>query len=140
MPRTRIAAKPKPRRRRPVAPPIRDPGRVRPLDSEDQAGTYAPPSSPHDTGESDEGMFAQGPLRPRSTRSKHARGGAVMRPKKKRAGREEQPDPVKDEIPDTLGGTDGELGFDRDLETPDAGADAGYGRPAEQGGEDDELI
>ncbi len=138
MPRTRIKAKP--RRRRPVAPPIRDPGRIRPLDSEDQAGTYAPPRSPHDTGESDEGLFAQGPLPPRKKRSQQARGGAAMRPKKKRVGREEQPDPVKDELPDTVGGTDGDLGVDRDLEPPDAAADAGYGRPPELGGEDDELI
>ncbi|MDP3542038.1 MAG: hypothetical protein Q8T11_06160 [Elusimicrobiota bacterium] len=63
-----------------------------------------------------------------------------MRPKKKRAGREEQPDPVKDDVPDDLGGTNGELGVDRDPDSPDAGEDPGYGRPAEQGGEDDELI
>lgn len=55
--RSRRARKP-----RPVAPPIRDPGPIRPLDSEDQAGTYAPMHSPYDTGESDEGVFAQGPL------------------------------------------------------------------------------
>lgn len=71
MPRTRIKAKPKPRRR-PVAPPRLDSGRIRPLDSEDQAGTYAPPRSPDDTGESDEGVFAQGPPPPRRTRPKHA--------------------------------------------------------------------
>lgn len=68
MPRIRVKARPKPRRR-PVAPPIRDPGRIRPSDSEDQAGTYAP-GTPHDTGESDEGIFAQGPLPPRKKRSK----------------------------------------------------------------------
>lgn len=52
-------------RRRPVPPPIRDPGCVRALDSEDQAGTYARARSAEDTGESDEGVFAQGPLPPR---------------------------------------------------------------------------
>ena len=32
------------------------------MDSEDAAGTYAPPRSRYDTGESDDGVFAQGPL------------------------------------------------------------------------------
>lgn len=138
MPRTRRAVKPMPRRRRPLAPPIRDPGRVRPLDSEDQAGTYAPPASPHDTGESDEGIFAQGPLSPRRRRFKQSRGGAAMRPKKKRLGHE-QPDPVKDEIPDTLGGTDGDLGVDRDPDSADVVEDRGYDRPAELGDEDERI-
>lgn len=57
-------------RRRPVPPPIRDPGSVRALDSEDQTGAYAPPGSDGDTGESDEGVFAQGPLPPRTARAK----------------------------------------------------------------------
>jgi hypothetical protein len=35
------------------------------VDSEDQAGTYAPLRSRGDTGESDEGVFAQGPLPPK---------------------------------------------------------------------------
>lgn len=65
--RGRIKAKP---RRRPLAPPIRDPGPVREADSEDQTGTYASPSSERDTGESDEGVFAQGPLPPRTSRAK----------------------------------------------------------------------
>lgn len=50
----------------PVEPPIRDPGPVTPVDSEDAAGAYAPLRSRDDTGESDEGVFAQGPL-PEST-------------------------------------------------------------------------
>lgn len=56
--------------RRPAAPPVRDPGTVRELDSEDQSGTYARPDSGDDTGESDEGVFAQGPLPPKSERPK----------------------------------------------------------------------
>lgn len=70
MTRMRGRIKAKARRRRPVAPPIRDPGPVRALDSEDQAGTYAPLSSDEDTGETDEGVFAQGPLPPRKSRAK----------------------------------------------------------------------
>lgn len=70
MRRTRGRIKAKVRRRRPVPPPIRDPGPIRALDSEDQAGTYAPASSECDTGESDEGVFAQGPLPPRISRAK----------------------------------------------------------------------
>lgn len=130
----------KPRRRRPVEPPIRDPGRILPVDSEDEAGTYAP-GSPHDTGESDEGVLAQGPLPP-SGRPKQARGGGAMRlkmrPKKKRTGPEERPDPIKDELPETVGGTNGEL--DAGAEAPPPGLEEGaYGRPQEQGA-DDELI
>lgn len=55
---------------RPVAPPVRGPGTVRELDSEDQSGTYARPDSGDDTGESDEGVFAQGPLPPKK-KAKH---------------------------------------------------------------------
>lgn len=129
------------RKPRPVAPPIRDPGTVRALDSEDQAGTYAPLHSAADTGENDEGVFAQGPLpdRPsRTSRAKQRIGGAPMRPKKKRVGHD-QPDAVKDEGVDTIGGTDGEgLGDDEDWGRTVA-EDAGYGRPQEQDA-DDELI
>lgn len=49
------------RKPRPAVPPIRDPGPIRSLDSEDQSGTYAPIHSENDTGENDEGVFAQGP-------------------------------------------------------------------------------
>ncbi|MBI2386213.1 MAG: hypothetical protein HYV14_09395 [Elusimicrobia bacterium] len=56
---------------RPSAPSIRDPGTIRPLDSEDQAGTYARPDSGNDTGESDEGVFAQGPLPSKKRKTKH---------------------------------------------------------------------
>lgn len=55
------------------APPIRDPGTVRPLDSEDQAGTYAPIHSAADTGENDEGLFAQGPLPDPPSRTSRAK-------------------------------------------------------------------
>lgn len=51
--------------KRPAKPPISDPGPIRPMDSEDQAGTYAPLHSAGDTGETDEGVFAQGPQPPR---------------------------------------------------------------------------
>lgn len=51
----------KAKRTRPAKPPIRDPGAIRAMDSEDQSGTYAPANSSDDTGESDEGVFAQGP-------------------------------------------------------------------------------
>lgn len=66
------------RKPRPVPPSIRDPGLTTALDSEDAAGTYAPRRSKDDTGESDEGVFAQGPLpaapasRPRAKRRKEA--------------------------------------------------------------------
>jgi hypothetical protein len=66
MTRNRGRTKAKAPRRRPVAPPIRDPGPVRALDSEDQTGTYARPCSECDTGESDDGIFAQGPLPPKA--------------------------------------------------------------------------
>lgn len=52
----------KARKPRPAAPPIADPGPIRAMDSEDQAGTYAPIDSDDDTGETDEGVLAQGPL------------------------------------------------------------------------------
>lgn len=55
---------------RPAAPPVRGPGTVRELDSEDQSGTYALRDSGDDTGESDEGVFAQGPLPSKSERPK----------------------------------------------------------------------
>ena len=60
-----------------------------------------------------------------------------MRPKKKRVGRE-QPDAVVDEIPDTLGGTDGdESGDDEDRAKAEVGRGGDYGRSREQGeGED----
>lgn len=69
MRRTHGRTKAKARRRRPAAPPVRDPGTVRALDSEDQAGTYAASSSDGDTGESDEGLFAEGPLPPKASRA-----------------------------------------------------------------------
>lgn len=56
---------------RPAAPPTRGPGIVREADSEDQSGTYARPDSGDDTGESDEGVFAQGPLPPKKEKPKH---------------------------------------------------------------------
>ncbi|MDD5301628.1 MAG: hypothetical protein PHS14_00850 [Elusimicrobia bacterium] len=60
-----------------------------------------------------------------------------MRPKKKRVGME-QPDAVKDEAIETIGGTDGEAkGDDETWEKGDVEEDAGYGRPLEQGGEDE---
>lgn len=62
---TRHRTRSKARRMRPAAPPISDPGPIRPADSEDQAGTYAPIHSAADTGETDEGVFAQGPQAPR---------------------------------------------------------------------------
>lgn len=61
-----------------------------------------------------------------------------MRPKKKRIG-PDQPDAIKDDVVETIGGTDGEgLGDDEDWGRTVAD-DAGYGRPQEQG-EEDELI
>jgi hypothetical protein len=61
-----------------------------------------------------------------------------MRPKKKRVGHE-QPDAVKDEAVETIGGTNGEaIGDDEDWGRTVAD-DGGYGRPQEQG-EDDEYI
>lgn len=66
--RGKIARKP-----RPVEPPIKDPGTVRALDSEDQAGTYAPIHSWGDTGENDEGVFAQGPLPDSPARTSRAK-------------------------------------------------------------------
>ena len=138
MNRTRGRRKPK-AGRRPVAPPIRDPGHVRALDSEDQSGTYAPARSPYDTGESDEGVFAQGPLPARHARRKPPGGGAAMRPKKKRTGRV-QPDAIADEIPDTIGGTDGaepEKGDDEDWVKAEIGEGGGYGRAQETGEEED---
>lgn len=66
----RARGKSKPKARRPVPPPIRDPGPIRAVDSEDQAGTYARPCSARDTGESDDGIFAQGPLPPRESRKR----------------------------------------------------------------------
>lgn len=59
-----------------------------------------------------------------------------MRPKKKRAGHA-QPDAVVDEIPDTIGGTDGEQGDDEDWVKADPDEGGGYGRSPEQGGEKD---
>lgn len=50
----------------------------------------------------------------------------------------EKPDEAKEEAPDTLGGTDGD-DDDRDLGPAEVVADPDR-RPAEQGGEDDELI
>lgn len=61
-----------------------------------------------------------------------------MRPKKKRAGHE-QPDAIKEDIPDTLGGTDGELGDDEDWVKAEVGEGGGYGRPPEQGDEDEQF-
>lgn len=62
-----------------------------------------------------------------------------MRPKKKRAGRA-QPDAAVDEIPDTIGGTDGsepERGDDEDWVRAEASQGGGYGRAREQGEEED---
>ncbi|MDD5301627.1 MAG: hypothetical protein PHS14_00845 [Elusimicrobia bacterium] len=66
--RSKAARKP-----RPVAPSIRDPGPIRSLDSEDQAGTYALIHTENDTGENDEGVFAQGPLDESPSRSSRAK-------------------------------------------------------------------
>lgn len=49
------------RKRPSAAAVLTDSRRVTPLDSEDEAGTYAPPGSEADTGESDDGVLAQGP-------------------------------------------------------------------------------
>lgn len=60
-----------------------------------------------------------------------------MRPKKKRAGRE-QPDAAVDEIPDTIGGTDGsdsERGDDEDWVKAEPDEGGAYGRAVEQGEE-----
>lgn len=59
MPRRHIRRKAK--KPRPAAPPAGDSSYVRPLDSEDQTGTYAPPHSDGDTGESDDGVLVEGP-------------------------------------------------------------------------------
>lgn len=69
MTRHRIRRTAKARRMRPAKPPIADPGPIRPMDSEDQAGTYAPIHSPGDTGENDDGVLAQGPQPPRRRRA-----------------------------------------------------------------------
>lgn len=71
MTRPHSRRKAKARKTRPAKPPIRNPGPVRAMDSEDQLGTYAPADSSDDTGENDEGVFAQGPLEP-SKRRKEA--------------------------------------------------------------------
>jgi hypothetical protein len=62
-----------------------------------------------------------------------------MRPKKRRVGHD-QPDAVKDEaVVETVGGTNGEgIGDDEDWGRTVAD-DTGYGRPQEQG-DDDEYI
>ncbi len=41
--------------------PVTDRRRIRPGDSEDQAGVYAPLNSPDDSGESDDGTLAHAP-------------------------------------------------------------------------------
>jgi len=74
--RTRRKAKAAPR---PARPPISDPGPVRPTDSEDQAGTYAPLHSAGDTGENDEGVFAQGPQPPRRRQAPFKRRKEALR-------------------------------------------------------------
>jgi hypothetical protein len=56
----------KPSRRKPGAPKKRSPvpayrRPVAAIDSEDEAGTYAPRNSPDDTGESDDGFLARSP-------------------------------------------------------------------------------
>jgi hypothetical protein len=57
------------KRARPAAAPAyRRP--VTALDSEDEAGTYARPSSPDDTGESDDGFLARSPRRAGASRPK----------------------------------------------------------------------
>ena len=61
-----------------------------------------------------------------------------MRPKKKRVGHE-QPDAVKDEAVETIGGTDGEVRGDDEDWGRTVADEGGYGRPQEQG-EDDEYI
>jgi len=63
-----------------------------------------------------------------------------MKPKKKSEG--PPPDAAKDEPSDTLGGTNGEgMGDDEDWgrTVPDDVKDLEYGRPQEQGGEEDEI-
>ncbi len=63
-----------------------------------------------------------------------------MRPKKKRA-EHAQPDLTKDEVVETIGGTNGEApGDDEDWgKTVEGDEGGGYSRPKELG-EDDELI
>jgi hypothetical protein len=65
--------KPGARKPRSAVPAYRRP--VAAIDSEDEAGTYAPRNSPDDTGESDDGFLARSPLR----------AGASRSPKKKEA-------------------------------------------------------
>ncbi len=77
MTRKRIRRTPAARKTRPVEPSIKDPGSVGPADSEDEAGTYAPLRSRDDSGESDDGVIAQGPpaeraAAPRARRRKEA--------------------------------------------------------------------
>lgn len=64
-----------------------------------------------------------------------------MKPKRKSP---EPPDVAKDEpISETIGGTNGEgMGDDEDWgrTVPDDVKDLDYGRPQEQGGEEDEII
>lgn len=64
-----------------------------------------------------------------------------MRPKKKRAA-PDQPDLIKDEVVETIGGTDGEMaGEDEDWgKTLEGEKVGGYGRLREQGDDDDDLI
>lgn len=69
MTRKRIRRKPGAERTRPAAvPAYRRP--VTALDSEDEAGTYAPHGSPADTGETDDGFLARSPLRSGASRPK----------------------------------------------------------------------
>lgn len=58
-----------------------------------------------------------------------------MKPKPSQG--KEKPDEAKEEAPDTLGGTGGDDADDRDIEPVVTDPDD---RPAELGGEDDELI
>lgn len=62
-----------------------------------------------------------------------------MRPKKKRAG-PAIPDLSKEEVDERLGGTTVEAtGDDERWEKGDEGDDAGYGRPQEQGVDDERI-
>jgi len=47
------------------------------IDSEDEAGTYAPSNSPDDTGESDDGFLARSPLRAGASRPKKKKEAAT---------------------------------------------------------------
>lgn len=61
-----------------------------------------------------------------------------MRPKKRRAG-PDQPDAIKDDVVESIGGTDGEsIGDDEDWGRTVAD-NGGYGRPQEQGDEDEYI-